>query len=533
MTSPTPGPTPGPAPGASPGPNPYGPVPEGVAADEPMRRYNWAELARKHRNPRRVPPPDRRRKAGMVFDRALDPALERERDRPPHVRGDVGHAVSFVTAHADRLCYVPETGMFHTWNGHLWERDVSGRAQHLYTVWAAQLRDWSESQAAAQQVKPADMKRLLSTAGMNSVLAIAKSDPRIAAPLEWFDAEVEEVNTPDGVWDLRDGALMGAPDPARLVRRSLTRAPDPSVPTPLFDRFLAQTFAGDPEAQEYVRRMLGLSLLASQDTQTFMYLYGKTGANGKGTLMTLMQRIMGTDETGYSITVNPSLIEKRNTDKHETEIAQLAGVRMAVTSEVGSSDMFDVNKVKRLVSGETMSGRFMGKDYFSFAPTHTLWVMTNTHIKADATDSAFWRRLREVGFHHSTPAHERIEGLGDRMYDQEGPGIVAWLLEGARRYLSDGLETPESVEAAGRAYIRENDTVAAWAGDSLTSDDPEAFTKASTLRESYLAWCKLNGFRPLGRNQLGDELETAGWPRAKSNGLRGHRGVSFIGGATV
>src|SRR3546814_7423342 len=64
--------------------------------------------------------------------------------------------------------------------------------------------------------------------------------------------------------------------------------PDPTAPRPRWEKFLADTFAGDPELTIYTQRLLGLSLIGEHLEQIPPFQTG-AGANGKSTLMNVAQ----------------------------------------------------------------------------------------------------------------------------------------------------------------------------------------------------------------------------------------------------
>jgi putative DNA primase/helicase len=98
-------------------------------------------------------------------------------------------------------------------------------------------------------------------------------------------------------------------------------------------------------------------------------------------------------------------------DKHETEIARLAGARFVVCSEINQGTRFDEAKVKLLTGGDTLTGRFMHGNFFDFRPSHTLFLMGNHQPTVGAGGHAFWRRVRLVPFTHQVPEERGSRAL--------------------------------------------------------------------------------------------------------------------------
>ena len=60
-------------------------------------------------------------------------------------------------------------------------------------------------------------------------------------------------------------------------------------------------------------------------------------------------------------------------------------------------------------------------------------------------DPALWRRLVIVPFNYRFPDAQKDPGWKDRILKEEGPGILNWIIEGARAYLENGLLVPEPI----------------------------------------------------------------------------------------
>src|SRR5690606_25131265 len=163
---------------------------------------------------------------------------------------------------------------------------------------------------------------------------------------------------------------------------------------------------GDPELTTYVQRMLGLSLIGQVTEQILPFAYG-SGANGKSTLLNAIVRLIGVGDQGYAITAPAELLTASRENAHPTEIARLSGARLVVTSEVEDGHRFAEAKVKQLTGSDVLAGRFMARDFFSFVPTHTLWLLANHQPSVRAGGPAFWRRMALLPFLHTVPPERR------------------------------------------------------------------------------------------------------------------------------
>jgi putative DNA primase/helicase len=218
------------------------------------------------------------------------------------------------------------------------------------------------------------------------------------------------------------------------------------------------------------------------------------------------------------------MFEKSQNERHATEIAKLAGARMVVTSEIAQGKQLDADKFKMLVSGDRLSARFMHQDEFEFDPVFTLWVMSNHRAKAPATEGAFWRRIKVLRYPHSVAESDRIDKLEQAIYDDEGPGVLAKLIERAGRFLDQGLSIPKEVLDETRSHRVENDSMGGWIEDEVRTGD-DAFTATTDLFRSYTAWCKLHGAPALERNPFRKALIELGYAPKDMAQARGFKGI--------
>jgi putative DNA primase/helicase len=409
---------------------------------------------------------------------------------------DDGNALRLVDKHQGLVHYCPQRGSWLTWDTHKWVWDEEGRVYELARRIARNLPTADKDEAKHRKLS-------LSRRSIEAMVKLAEHDSRAVVHLEKLDSQPYELNTPDGVLDLRTAKLR-APDPAALHTRSTTVGPDfDAVPTQWMN-FLADTFAGDIELTTYMQRLLGLSLIGTVLEQLLPFGFG-SGANGKTTLVGVIQRIVGIGDGGYSISAPADMLVASNHQGHPTEIARLAGARLVIASELEDGQHFAEAKIKQLTGRDVITGRFMRQDWFSFTPTHTLWLLANFQPAVRAGGPAFWRRLRLLPFLHTVPPEARIADLEDRLVNREGPAILAWLARGAADYLAHGLAEPASVKAATEAYQVDQDTVGRFVEENCVISTPGAqgfAERTTTLRAAYDSWCHVEGESPVSAKAL-------------------------------
>lgn len=428
-----------------------------------------------------------------------------------------GNGDAMAAAWSDRLKWVPSRGQWITWNDMKW-------------VWCD---DNAQALAAAAQVAqdiPADTKAAaawrkhsLSRRGLESCAKLASTHPEMRVSADQLDADALTLCTPGGLVSLKDGHI-DPPDPKALCTRATSCTPDFEADTPRWDRFLTDTFGGDEEMIGYIQRLLGVSAIGQARQHILPFMYG-SGANGKSVLADVVCHLLG----DYASTAPSGFLMAGHAD--ESAIARLSGLRMVVCSEVNKRDRFDEAKVKLLTGGDTLTARFLYGRHFSFTPTHTLWLMGNDKPRVESGGESFWRRTRLIGFDHTVPPEKRIDDLASILINEEGPGILAWIVRGAIAS-ADGLADPDRVLVDTAAYAAEEDHLARFMDECvvLGSDGGGAVRIATSIvRAAYLDWCREEGEAELSATMFGREIRARWGVRVvRSHGRKFYAGLRLL-----
>ena len=428
---------------------------------------------------------------------------------------DRGNARRLIDIEGQRLRYSPERKQWIRWDGHRWSWESDDSAA-IYAVW--QLVELAVPADEAEQKwleKSSDLRFMV------RAVNLARSDPAMKVHMSELDAYPYELNAPNGVIDLRTSEVS-APDPDKLHTRITGVEIGPEATCPRWEAFLAETFSGDVELIEFVQRLAGYSATGKVTHHVLPFLYGG-GANGKSVFLEVLMAVLGS----YAGPV-PADFLLAGANVHESYTADLAGMRLVVCSEVGPTAKFHEQKIKHLTGGDQVKARFLYGKPFTFDPSHHMWLMGNHQPRVDAGGESFWRRLRLVPFDHTVPESERIEGLAAQLVKEEGPAILAWIIEGARKQLS-GLAEPESVKAATSSYAEDEDHLGRFIEERVKFGGAD-YVRMSTadMRHAYEQWCFAEGEPPIPANVFGRELKQRGAGITKSNGRRFYTNVTLM-----
>ena len=421
------------------------------------------------------------------------------------------NATHFIDTHHERVRYITDQGRWALYENGAWRTCPAnhGPVKHLARLLARTYKRDDEDSALR-----AWRRKSLSNRGLDNTLAIAATDPRTTLTAADFDTRPSLLNTPTGTIDLTTGRLRPH-DPTELHSKQTPTTPDPHHPTPMWTRFLGETLQADPHLTTYMQTLAGYSATGDTGAQILPFLHG-TGANGKSVLADVLTALLG----DYATTAPPAFLQT-GPDQHPTEIARLQGMRLVIANEVEDQAAFDETRIKQLTGGDALTARYMRGDFFTFHPTHTLWVLGNHQPRIRAGGHSLWRRMRLIPFTHQVPENQRIDNLAARLVDEEGPGILHWIVQGAVRYYQEGLATPQSVRAATSDYEAGEDLVGRFVEDRVIIGGGQlARVPYTDMRAAYTAWCAAEGTRPLPMRTLVRELVARGLQTVKSNSVR-------------
>jgi putative DNA primase/helicase len=439
----------------------------------------------------------------------------------PHNLTDLGNAERLAARHSERVQFAPVWGWL-AWDGTRWARDNGAAIRHaketvraMYAE-AAQLADETERTRLANHAIRSE-----SAARLEALLKLAESESQIETRPADYDGDPLLLNCANGTLDLRTGRLYSH-NPADKLTRITGTLYDPAATCPTWESFLARVLGDNRELIAFIQRAMGYSLTGDTAEQVLFFCYG-TGANGKSTFLETARAVLGE----YSQQSEFSTLLARQNESVRNDIARMAGVRFVAAIEAGEGRRLNEPLIKTLTGGDTVTARFLFKDYFEFRPQFKLWLAANHKPIIRGTDNAIWRRIRLIPFTVTIPENERDPKLAAKLR-AELPGILAWAVCGCLDWQRDGLGTPNEVRNATDSYRAEMDTLAAFI-DECCFVGPTATVKKGELYAAYKMWAEGSGEYVETSRAFGVRLAERGFDEHKgTGGIRYWRGIGML-----
>lgn len=430
---------------------------------------------------------------------------------------DLGNVARLRARHGHDLLYVRHQG-WHVWDGRRWDR-TSGddQAQLKAQQTAAKIRDEARLIRCRDAERATALEKHAQRSGAGGAVTsmVTHARPYLTVGAEAMDIRPDLLACANGTLELGRGEIRRrGPRREDRITRLAPVAYEPAAEAPLFRAFISEILP-DREVREFVQRWLGYCVTGYAHEQVLVIFYGQ-GANGKSTLLDVIRHVLG----DYALVLSfASLLadDRRRGGDATPDLARLAGARLVTASEPELGRAFSEAVIKTLTGEGRILARHLHREFFEFEPQFKLVLSCNNKPTVRGNDEGTWRRVLLVPFTQTIPPERRDKRLVAKLI-AEAPGVLAWLIEGARWYLADGLTVPEAVRMATAEYRDESDPM----GDFLRSwvvQVPEAQVPAAKLHLAYEAWCADQMVQPVSKRRFGRKMGDRGFSKLKNSSV--------------
>ncbi|MHA3771603.1 phage/plasmid primase, P4 family [Verrucomicrobiota bacterium sgz303538] len=392
------------------------------------------------------------------------------------IRYATEHTVLFDDAVKEFFGYEPETG--------LWKR------QTVETI-KRQISD-DIKRAAREQYAPQ--------------LLAKRNDSLLNGVTNLLKAKVER----NGVFTKRqayihvkNGVLRLDTTPPRLEsfspefysRNQCPIAYDPDAECPKFIRELLKPALDDDDIN-LLQKLVGAILLGDNRAQRILLLTGTAGG-GKSTLMNVIEEIIGRANVAHLRT---------NQLAERFELLSFDGKTLLTGKDVSPKFLMQRGShvLKALVGHDHVQAEKKGaNDRVSLFGNFNVVITCNSRlrVKLEGDTDAWRRRLVSIRYDKPKPK-QRIASFSEVLLQEEGAGILSWMVEGAVLYLQE-VEEHGDVRLTSKqqervdAILAESDSVRQFLEHRVVPDETGTAT-TQELVNAYRDYC--------------DEMEWEGYP---------------------
>jgi putative DNA primase/helicase len=424
-----------------------------------------------------------------ITDEEIDAVVEwvfkKQRD---YAFSDLGNAERFLAMHSGDVRYCFEWERWLVWDGQRWavdkNADLTRRAHQ--TIRAI----YSEAGSVHDEERRKNLVRhaLKSESRAKIENMIYTSRPYVPVSIEELDRCPMLLNAKNGTVDLTTGELLPH-DKGKMITKLVDIDYDPDAKCPHWEEFINLVAGGDNALAYFIQVAVGYTLSGLTDESALFFLYGD-GANGKTTFTEAIRRMMG--DYAQRIDIEALLQSWGNSNVATPHVANMAGARFVLASEIPENRKLNESLIKDLTGGDSMTARYLHENPFTFTPVHKLWIFGNHQPKVSGRDLGIWRRLKVIPFVVTSPEGIRrpMSAVLD-MFDTEMPGILAWAVRGCLFWQGANLADaePQSVRDATKEYKSEQDVFQQFL-DENTESHPDYSVDKKHFYTTWRNWCE-------------------------------------------
>ncbi|EKX36251.1 hypothetical protein GUITHDRAFT_145932 [Guillardia theta CCMP2712] len=249
------------------------------------------------------------------------------------------------------------------------------------------------------------------------------------------------------------------------------------------ERYISQVYADD-DVKEYVMNILGMAACCGKMEQ-FNIFWGDSGANGKSTFMSLLQKAFG----DYAKTLPVALFTQKRAASNAAcaEVERLKGARLVTTSEPDEDDVFNVGIVKEYTGNDMITARGLYKTPVEFRLMAKFILCCNK----------FPKRRQTTGQHQKQNFFKKDPNI-DKKLEKFPAYLMSLIIHNIQKiYPELEFDVPESVQYNTNQYQKDTDLFRQFLTEEVIALDKKDSNKnnkllISNLYSRFMKWLKSN-----------------------------------------
>lgn len=314
-------------------------------------------------------------------------------------------------------------------------------------------------------------------------------------PVQEFNLEDGFINVENGLVNWRTGELI----PHTPNRYSSIRIPvtyDPSATCPEIEKFFSEIVPADAVPTLY--ELFGYCLIPTNRYQKAFLLHG-TGANGKSTLLKLLERFVGPN--------NVSNVPLQRLEKDKFKVALLKDKLINVFADISHKGLDTSSTFKALTGEDRINAEFKGKDGFDFRPFARLIFSANVPPTSSDVSNGFFRRWIVIPFPNSFEGRQDPHLLHRLTTPENLSGLLNLALHGLRRLdRQNGFTMGPSLAEALKKYQQEADNISGFLAECCKVEQGLTYPRKD-LYLRYTEWCLENGLKATTKKKFNQRLQ--------------------------
>lgn len=408
---------------------------------------------------------------------------------------DLFNAQMFTEIGKGKILFIQERNRWYKWTGKVWQEDKNKTGAENIT-----LEVIKRIYAMAGDNADENQRKILVKWGLESesesrrkaMISGAERSPVFVVKSEKFDTDDYLFNCQNGVIDLKTGELLPH-DPSYFMTCISPCNYNPDIDSDLWNDTINRAMKQDAELIDFIQKYAGLTLTGDVNQKILVFLYGKSGHNGKSTITQALLHVMGS----YGVQISVSTLmsgAKRSPGSASPDLAQMQGKRYVLTSETTDSIKINDQLIKDLTGRDMIPARALWGDSFYFSPKMKIWIYGNHKPAIRGNSPAMRQRLKLLPFEYQFEGSGDDTSAQDKLKYQHGDAILNWAVKGYKRFITEGLKETEKIKNATDQYFLENNNLQKYFNENFVQDENSQIQFSQLYSEAvdFLGWEKMS-----------------------------------------
>jgi len=323
----------------------------------------------------------------------------------------------------------------------------------------------------------------------------------------WVENEKRVINMTNGALIIRTSGKYTFRNHHKkqdCAMNMLDFAYDEEATAPKWKVFLNRVLP-DQKDQDTLMEFIGYCLLPSHGYESFLYLYGSSGANGKSVVLAVIRDFFAKENISY--------LQLHNFEGHELETLRNKIINIGSEIESGGDMRKQMSVLKNMTSAEdSLTVNPKNEKQFTIHPEEKpkMVFAANKLVKSGVDDGGVQRRMLLLNFNQEIKDDEKIRDLPLRLRDEK-PGILNMAIAGMARLIkNNGFSMSDSREKFMDEYKSNVNPVRAYMKECLVKDSGFMVAKKFVYAH-YQSWCDEKGHKayasPTFWGKFGEQVE--------------------------
>jgi len=316
-------------------------------------------------------------------------------------------------------------------------------------------------------------------------------------PKEWPECE-GYINCLNGMIDIHNGMKL-IPHDALLGSRS-------QVPcnfdiknldnTERWFKFLEEIFPDEGDKIDLLQEFFGYCLMTDCRFEKMLFLIG-SGGNGKGTALTMLNEMVGSENT--------SSLTMRDLSDPKFSLYFLQNKLVNVATETSHRDPVATEHLKTIVSGEWLTAERKHGHKFQFKPYVKMLLAMNEMPVIPDRSFGLERRLLILRFNQRFTDETKDPDLKENL-KKERDGVFTWALLGLEKLLkNNGFTEKGAVINDKQNFMKSLHPLLQFIDEKCVVGRTLS-TEVNDLHKIYCKWCEEGQYRKLARNRFTEQI---------------------------